>query len=1101
MSHESRNDKVRDFELTLEDAGRLAECFNSFDDSDSWPGGFTRGTPFTAERMLEDKSKRTDIRTLVAYVGNRIIGHCNIAQAEMDPEAAYVGTLGVNPKYQGQGFGKAMLIEAAETAARLGKRRIDLHTWPGNIKAMPLYKRVGYNWVPRTRVLMESYIPGILNFPVFAEFFERYNWYDVFTRETSQVMDDRMEDGLGVYRYSFKGENGDELDVTVDREAKGICGFRLVLDGHELGVSVRPITHIGYIGFGHVPVRLVVSSEGQHDLPIVVSVVPSQDLQVDLMGETKGLVSDGHQFVSEGFYKIPEMVEHVDRLKNPVNKVKTQATWEITLEDKTINLYCGIIPHQAITISSYPLFPSVAPGMQSKMEIVLHSNLDTDAKGEIVIGQAQGRTMPSRVSDFELEQDETKGFSIEVITTTEDDNSVFSLPVSVFVYEESEKRLVNRKTVNIPVLGVSGAVAYESLDDYIVIESESFRYTISKMPPMSFRSVEDKTQHKSLRGFFLLPSVGYPFPSGGSEWSRKAFNVTLTNEKEYAEVQLEADSIERPGMRLTALYRAYPDRQYLEIINRITNVGSRRLTDLGVQSEGWFEMTGTRMYVPVRGSVYQLGSIDWTGDRQLPDDPGAYHESWAAVCSADGELLVGYVWDADGLVKVEPRRSRRLNRVEYRLTDLEVGESTGKTMLRILTGRGGWKNVRSLWARLNGKLGYEIDTREPRSDLEFVMVPKTSSHSAGVEGLLMIDRSCTNDMEIRVNVLHADMISCQLNLRMPAGLLANKKRDLSFDIKRLSIDTPFVTPLTITAMKGGDWIRKDGAAELRFENRIARFPLVAILYDSTSPEETSTQVVEGNTLYQLKWGGSGLSVSPEYCASLVRLALSENASIFQDTFPRVNPFLWADRHYAGLNPYIGVWGTWDWQTGLLQEKWSVSYAKEGPWAGYEMKAILEYCPGLKGMEFSIRHMLLKGTPIVRSEISGHNATNQSKRVMMGLQGIVRLNDHPQSTLHAVINNRRVVFEPTVFGADVIPTPEEGWAALREPESGIVLGVISDGKTDEVLSLENVNENAQWVRVGGLRDFGPGGRVSIGCYFVMTSNVDDVVLIRNLTAGV
>ncbi len=383
--------------------------------------------------------------------------------------------------------------------------------------------------------------------------------------------------------------------------------------------------------------------------------------------------------------------------------------------------------------------------------------------------------------------------------------------------------------------------------------------------------------------------------------------------------------------------------------------------------------------------------------------------------------------------------------------------------------------------------------------MEFGIVPKSSSYSRGSDNLLMIDRSHPNDMEVRVSVLHADFISGQLSITMPSGLTANNKRNLSFDINRLNIDTPFIAPLTITAMKGGNWIRKEGEAVFRFENRIARFPLAAVLYDSSAPEQASLQVLEGNTLHELETADSSISVSPEYAASLVRLCLSKNANVFQDTFPHADPFLWADRHYAGFNPTIGAWGTWDWQSGLLLEKWSISETREGPWVGYEMKTILEHCPGLKGMEFSIRHMLLKGTPIVRSEISAYNATSQSKRVMMGLQGIVRLNNHPQSAVYAEVNNRRVVYEPTVFGADVIPAPEEGWVALREPESGLVLGLISDRKTDEVLSFENVNENAQWVRVGGLRYFGPSDRVSIACYFVMTTNVDDVVLIRNLTA--
>ncbi|MHA1480795.1 MAG: GNAT family N-acetyltransferase, partial [Candidatus Thorarchaeota archaeon] len=117
MTEHHTQDKVRDFELTLEDSARLAECYNTFDDSDSWPGGFTGGNPYTAERIFDDKKKSQDIRILVAYSGDKIVGHCNVCEGELDEESAYVGILGVDPAFQGQGFGKDMLIEAAETAA------------------------------------------------------------------------------------------------------------------------------------------------------------------------------------------------------------------------------------------------------------------------------------------------------------------------------------------------------------------------------------------------------------------------------------------------------------------------------------------------------------------------------------------------------------------------------------------------------------------------------------------------------------------------------------------------------------------------------------------------------------------------------------------------------------------------------------------------------------------------------------------------------------------------------------------------------------------------------------------------------------------------
>ena len=203
---------------------------------------------------------------MVAYSDNKIVGFCNLVNGEMDPESAYVGLLGVNPYYQGQGFGKALLIESAETAVKAGFRRVDLHTWGGNLKAMPLYKRVGFNWVPGTRVLMESHIPGIIGCQMFEEFFNRHYWYDSFKRKITQEIDDITDDGLGVYSYHFEGDNADTLDVLIDREAKGICGFSMKLDGETISVSIRPKKHVGFIGYGEYPFQFKISYSGNSEL-------------------------------------------------------------------------------------------------------------------------------------------------------------------------------------------------------------------------------------------------------------------------------------------------------------------------------------------------------------------------------------------------------------------------------------------------------------------------------------------------------------------------------------------------------------------------------------------------------------------------------------------------------------------------------------------------------------------------------------------------------------------------------------------------------------------------------------------------------------------
>ena len=51
--------------------------------------------------------------------------------------------------------------------------RRHLDTWPGNIKAVPLYKKTGYFWVPETDVHMENYVPLLLRLPVLATIYEQ----------------------------------------------------------------------------------------------------------------------------------------------------------------------------------------------------------------------------------------------------------------------------------------------------------------------------------------------------------------------------------------------------------------------------------------------------------------------------------------------------------------------------------------------------------------------------------------------------------------------------------------------------------------------------------------------------------------------------------------------------------------------------------------------------------------------------------------------------------------------------------------------------------------------------------------------------------------
>ncbi|HET7857372.1 MAG TPA: GNAT family N-acetyltransferase [Gaiellaceae bacterium] len=83
-----------------------------------------------------------------------------VADFAEDPEAGYVGELGVRPDRRGEGLGLALLRHAFAEFARRGKRRVSLHVDAENLSgALRLYARAGMRSDPRI-VVWERKLEG-----------------------------------------------------------------------------------------------------------------------------------------------------------------------------------------------------------------------------------------------------------------------------------------------------------------------------------------------------------------------------------------------------------------------------------------------------------------------------------------------------------------------------------------------------------------------------------------------------------------------------------------------------------------------------------------------------------------------------------------------------------------------------------------------------------------------------------------------------------------------------------------------------------------------------------------------------------------------------
>src|SRR5829696_7793570 len=193
-----------------------------------WPGGGPAGgEQSSAARVRQDQRDLNTLATLIAFAPDpdggreRAVGYCSLFEYTGEVDTAYVGTLSAHPEWHGRGVGRDLLRAALERTVALGYSRLDLNTWAGNLKAVPLYKKSGYFWVPDTTVKMENYLPLIFRLPAAREFFATADWYRDFKRELSLRQDDEKRGAIEVYTYRWE-RDGRRLEVVIDRRAKGI---------------------------------------------------------------------------------------------------------------------------------------------------------------------------------------------------------------------------------------------------------------------------------------------------------------------------------------------------------------------------------------------------------------------------------------------------------------------------------------------------------------------------------------------------------------------------------------------------------------------------------------------------------------------------------------------------------------------------------------------------------------------------------------------------------------------------------------------------------------------------------------------------------------
>jgi ribosomal protein S18 acetylase RimI-like enzyme len=214
---EKMKQKLKIVEYNEKHAAGVADMWNN--SREGW-GGDSHIT--TEEKVKTQEANSSNLNLYLAMEDDKVVGYCSLSEYREDEGALYIPLLNVRTDYHGRKIGKQLVLTAIERAVELGWPRLDLYTWPGNIKAVPLYKRCGFFWEDRddTTHLM-NFLPTVLQTEAVSDYFLTNNWYETSTRVIEVSPDGRRDNEFTYYEYKWEG-NAQTLRMEFERTARGL---------------------------------------------------------------------------------------------------------------------------------------------------------------------------------------------------------------------------------------------------------------------------------------------------------------------------------------------------------------------------------------------------------------------------------------------------------------------------------------------------------------------------------------------------------------------------------------------------------------------------------------------------------------------------------------------------------------------------------------------------------------------------------------------------------------------------------------------------------------------------------------------------------------
>ena len=833
------------------DAAGLAELWEA--SQDVWLGGFHGGVPLTPARIRQAEENNDHLTTLVARSADQVIGYCSVRPRFGEPSVAYVGELGVHPAWHGKGVGRDLLREAIAFATRHGFPRIDLHTWVGNQRALSLYKRAGFLWVPGTHVLMENYLPSLLRQPLLEDFLERGDWYASLRQPIHLAPDDELEVGRPTFRYHFE-RNGRSLTAVIDRTSRAISS--LVGDDWHVTLTAPIVSTSGQAASARLEIRLP-------DLAARTSVVAT--LRVTGAGNAERSAALDDRFI--GDLEVP--IEAPALAAPDTGKV----TGILFAGGCTTTLAAAIIVAPLISIELLQSDAALA-GVPQQVTVRLRNNRLQPAQFQISFMASDGLAISPHLQDVSLRPGASRDLPIQILASRP---GLFELTAGVHRVAQRNELLQPVSTFPYPVVDEFDAIAHQT-GEALVLENSHCRAQLALTGGvLELRERASGVQHSQ------LPTLGPPMPN--PELSNLQFvgriEKTATGWRALATAELPR----WPGVcfERSVEIGASP---VLRVQHRIRNRGpTDHVFSLSLSHAASGPAT------PALTTVLPLQSGRLVADGpQFPDwRDGAppFAENWFVRQKDEG--VFGVIWPGVAELRWEGWRGATLT-----LPDVLVPAQFERRFadVTLYVGAGNWQPVRATWQR------QEISP--PQLDASIAPIgPLALLPPAPL--LLCSQQAAHENATVWSSAARPQAVDVEAV--PPAGWQLNVA-----PVQLGRLDQGNLGNIQFTARRGAGRFADIGEVRLNGERDRAEAPVYLLAPGSSDlPVQVSEATRSDRKVYTIDNGYYQLAVAPDFAGSAIGFRES-GVDFLKSAYPRPGVLPYCNPWFGGICPQVGPLG-------------------------------------------------------------------------------------------------------------------------------------------------------------------------------------------------